>query len=85
MPLNLACRVANDLALLAGKPVRALHLDVLVVGHAQDVSAAEGVGGLVTRRSRSGRPADGRVVGGSGADAETPCGADTYQRTDSCE
>ena len=73
--LNLPRRVANDLALLAGEPLRALHADVLVVGDAQNVGAAEGVSGLIARRPAR-RPADGCVIGRRGSDTETSCGAD---------
>ncbi len=75
--LYLARRVANDLSLLAGEPVSALRADVLVVGDAQDVRAAEGVGGLIAGRPGRRRSADRRVVGRRGSDAETSCGADS--------
>ena len=78
--LHLPGRVANDLALLAREPLGTLHADVLVVGDAQHMSAAEGVGGLVARRAGTWRPADRGVVGRCGPDSETPCGAQSYQR-----
>ena len=83
--LNLPCRVANDLALLAGEPLRALHADVVVVRDTQHVRATQGVGGLIARRTGARRPADLWAVGGRGPDAETSCGADGYQRCYSCE
>ena len=83
--LNLPGRVADDFSLLAGEPLGALLADVLVVGDAQNVSASEGERGLVARRPGGRRTADGRVIGRHGLDAETPCGADSYQRRNSCE
>ena len=79
-----ARRVANDLAILAREPLSALSADVLVIGDAQYVSAAEGVCRLVARCPRRRRPADGRVVGRRGANAETCCGAESYQRYQRC-
>jgi len=85
VPLNLPCGVADDLTLLAGKPLGALLANVFVVGNAENVRAAEGVRGLVARCPGSRWPADGRVVRRCRPDAETCCGADSYQRRNPCE